>query len=376
MKRSTALAAGALALGLLGLAGWKLSSRTAGAAAPASASATPLPAQAALQLQDSDLVTLRRAELVDAVALTGSLKAAVSALVKARSAGELLELGPREGDTVRAGQIVGRIDPADAQLRLRQAEQQIESAQAQLDIAGRTLENNRALVEQGFISPTALETSVSNHRAAQAALQSARASADLARRALDDTVLKAPISGQVAQRLAQPGERVALEARLLEIIDLDRLELEATVPAAELARTRIGAGAVLQVEGVDTPVRARVLRISPAAQAGTRSVPVHLAIEPAPGLRAGLFARGRIEQGRRSTLVLPLSAVRVDQPQPHVIELDTDAGLLRQRAVRTGARGEVDGTASIEILDGLTEGARVLAGRLGPVRDGTPAVLR
>ena len=58
MKRSTALAAGALALGLLGLAGWKLSSRTAGAAAPASASATPLPAQAALQLQDSDLVTL------------------------------------------------------------------------------------------------------------------------------------------------------------------------------------------------------------------------------------------------------------------------------------------------------------------------------
>ena len=189
-------------------------------------------------------------------------------------------------------------------------------------------------------------------------------------------MLKAPISGQVAQRLAQPGERVALEARLLEIIDLDRLELEATVPAAELARTRIGAGAVLQVEGVDTPVRARVLRISPAAQAGTRSVPVHLAIEPAPGLRAGLFARGRIEQGRRSTLVLPLSAVRVDQPQPHVIELYAGAGLLRQRAVRTGARGEVDGTASIEILDGLTEGARVLAGRLGPVRDGTPAVLR
>ena len=86
MKRSTALAAGALALGLLGLAGWKLSSRTAGAAAPASASATPLPAQAALQLQDSDLVTLRRAELVDAVALTGSLKAAVSAQVKARFA--------------------------------------------------------------------------------------------------------------------------------------------------------------------------------------------------------------------------------------------------------------------------------------------------
>ena len=324
MTRSTALAAGALALGLLGLAGWKLSSRTAGAAAPASASATPLPAQAALQLQDSDLVTLRRAELVDAVALTGSLKAAVSALVKARSAGELLELGPREGDTVRAGQIVGRIDPADAQLRLRQAEQQIESAQAQLDIAGRTLDNNRALVEQGFISPTALETSVSNHRAAQAALQSARASADLARRALDDTVLKAPISGQVAQRLAQPGERVALEARLLEIIDLDRLELEATVPAAELARTRIGAGAVLQVEGVDTPVRARVLRISPAAQAGTRSVPVHLAIEPAPGLRAGLFAR--VKEGywfcvRLATCVLVVLAVLLWVFAPQLVEI-------------------------------------------------------
>ena len=333
-------------------------------------------AQAPLQLAADEVLQVRRQNLAVGVPVSGALRAVDSAMVKARAGGELQGLTLREGDSVKAGQEVARIDPTEARARLRQAQQQAEAAKSQVDINQRQYANNRALVDQGFISATALVTSQASLEAAQSSYQAAVAAADVARKALEDTVLRSPISGMVAQRLAQPGERVALEARLLEIIDLDRLELEATVPAAELARTRIGAGAVLQVEGVDTPVRARVLRISPAAQAGTRSVPVHLAIEPAPGLRAGLFARGRIEQGRRSTLVLPLSAVRVDQPQPHVIELDTGAGLLRQRAVRTGARGEIDGTASIEILDGLTEGARVLAGRLGPVRDGTPAVLR
>ncbi|MFM2055131.1 MAG: hypothetical protein RL456_3168 [Pseudomonadota bacterium] len=370
--RTLRIAVPVLLLAAAGL-GWTLvRSRTPAPAAPAPvAAASAASAPAGLDLRDDDLVAARGVDLARTVPLTGSLRAVSTALVKAKVAGELRTLGPREGDRVRAGQTVGEIDPTEPELRLRQARQQAEAARAQLDIARRQLDNNRALVEQGYISPTALDTSVANHHAAQANLQAAQAAADLASKALADTTLRAPIGGLVSQRLAQPGERVAVDARVMEIVDLDRLELEAALPAAEAGLLRPGAGATLQVEGLPDPVPARVARLNPTAQAGTRAVLAYLAVEGAPGLRAGLFARGTVALDSRRALALPVSAVRVDEARPGVIVLD--GGQLRRREVRTGVRGLVGGEEMIEILDGLREGERVLRGRVGPVRDGTAA---
>jgi len=103
---------------------------------------------------------------------------------------------------------VARIDPTEARARLRQAQQQADAAKSQVDINQRQYNNNRALVDQGFISATALVTSQASLEAAQSSYQAAVSAADVARKALEDTVLKSPISGLVAQRLAQPGERV------------------------------------------------------------------------------------------------------------------------------------------------------------------------
>ncbi len=216
------------------------------------------------------------------------------AFVKARVPGELQALTLREGDAVRAGQVVARVDPMEAQARLKQAQQQADAAKAQIDIAERQYNNNKALVDQGFISRSALDTSWSNLAAAQANHKAALAAVDVTRKSLDDTVLRAPISGVVAQRLAQPGERVAVDSRVIEIVDLARLELEATLSASDSIDVRVGQDARLQVEGSPRTIPARVARINPSAQPGSRSVVAYLSLGDTTGLRQGLFAQGTL----------------------------------------------------------------------------------
>lgn len=343
------------------------------AAAPPTAVAPPV-----IELAAADVAAARRAELAPAVRVTGSLEAVETALVKAKVAAELKTLTVREGEAVRAGQVIGRLDDTEFRLRLRQAEDQAAAAEAQLDIARRTLANNQALVEQGFISRNALETSQSNAAAAQASLQAARAAADLARKSLADTQLVAPIGGWVAQRHAQPGERVAVDGRVVEIVDLSRLELQAALAPEDAPLVRVGMPARLQVDGLAETLEARVARINPRAQGGTRAVTVYLSVQPHPALRQGLFARGTIERERRSALVVPATTVRFEQARPYVIEVAE--GRARVRAVGLGERGEAVFAAgaaepAVEITSGLTEGARVLRAGVGALRDGTAVQL-
>ncbi len=330
----------------------------------------------AIELAPTDLAKAAQVELVQSLPVSGGLRAVQSAFVKARVGAEIRDLTVREGDRVVAGQLLGRLDPTEYDWRLRQAEDQARSAEAQLQIAERTLANSRALVDQGFISKNALDTAVSNAAGASAALQAARATAELARKAVRDTEIRAPIGGLVAQRLAQPGERVSLDTRLLEIVDLSRLELEAAVTPEDVLAVRIGQAASVTLEGLAEPVAARVSRINPGTQAGTRAVLTYLELAPHPALRQGLFARATIELQRRTVLVVPASAVRFDRARPYVLELE--GGVAVERPVTLGQRGEapIDGRpeAAVEITEGLAAGAMVLRGSVGAMRPGTRVV--
>ena len=325
-------------------------------------------AQPTIALTATDSVQAKTMELSQGLAISGSLKAASSAYVKARVAGELQGLTVREGDFVKVGQVIAHVDPTESRARARQAQQQAESARAQVDIAKRSFDNNRSLVEQGFISKTALDSSIATLSSAEANYRAAQAGAEVATKALEDTVLRAPISGQIAQRLAQTGERVAIDARIVEIVDLSRLELEASLSAADSLTVKVGQSAELTIEGAAKPVAAKVVRVNPTAVAGSRAVLAYLALESNSGLRQGLFAQGTLATGNARVLALPLNAVRTDKPQPYV-QLLTN-GQVSHTTVTLGARGAADGYTMVEVA-GILENAEVLSGTVGPIREGT-----
>lgn len=336
------------------------------------AAQTGKPTQVTVELLASDLLHVRMVELAQSLALSGPVKAVNSAFVKVRIPGELLGLAVREGDFVKAGDVIARIDATEYQARVKQAQQQAESARAQVDIAKRSADNNRSLVDKGFISKTALDASTSTLAAAEANYRAALAGVDVAGKSLDDTVLRAPIAGQIAQRLAQNGERVGVDARIVEIVDLSRLELEASLSAADSVAVRVGQSATLVVEGAIQPVAARVVRINPSAQAGSRSVLVYLAIAQPEGLRQGLYAQGTLGTASTQALVVPLSAVRTDKPAPYVQVVED--GKVAHKPVRMGLRGADARDASRETLvavEGLTAGASVIQGNVGSLREGT-----
>lgn len=396
MKRSLrwALVAGVVvlaALGVMRVVSSRQAQRKADALAQASRQDAPL------ELAASDVYTARVITLAQGLPVSGALKAVNSAFVKARVAGELQGLAVREGDFVTAGQVIARIDVSEYAARVRQAQQLASSAKAQADVAQRQYDNNQALVNEGFISKTALDTSLANLNAARASYQAAVAGADVASKSVLDSVLKAPIAGQVAQRLAQPGERVAVDTRVIEIVDLNQLELEAALSASDGAQVQVGQAAELRVEGSSQVVMAHVARINPSTQAGSRNVLAYLRID-APStpksvaspiaagggaLRQGLFAQGTLATLRTDLLAVPVSSVRTDKPAPYVQTLEAptaaDAApgafpsrVVVQRSVTLGQRGTAgQGGEPVVAVTGLTDGATVLRAAVGALREGT-----
>lgn len=376
MKHKLAWVAALLAVAVLASGAWRAQSTRQARQHTLQEQAQRSPAP--LTLQKSELLALVPRHLQLDLPISGVLKARQQAFVKARVAGELQGLQVREGDSVRAGQVLAQIDATENAARLRQAEQQAQAAAAQLAIAQRQLENNRALVGQGFISPTALQTTQANWDAAQANHLAAQAGVELARKALHDTVLRSPIDGQVAQRLANNGERLGVEARVLEIVDPRELELEALLAPADALQVRLGQSAQLRLQEQDSgpSVRATVVRINPSAQASSRALPVYLLLERAAttdaataALRQGQYVQGVLTVGSAQVLALPLEVVRTDKPEPYVQALENQR--VVHRSVQLGARSMLNGQTWVAITHGLSEGAQVLAASVGLLREGT-----
>ena len=339
------------------------------------AASAPASVVTQVELASSDVVKAELRDITQGLDVSGTVKAVNYAVIKARVAGELKEVVAREGDAVKAGDVLARIDPTEYQRRWQQAAETASAAKAQMDIAQRAWDSNKALVEQGFISKTAMDNSIASYQGAVASHKAAIAGADVARKALEDATLRAPFAGIVSGRAAQVGERVAIDAKIMELVDLGQLEVEVPLSPSESMDVRVGQVATLQVEDRKETVGAKVKRISPSAQTGSRSVLIYLALDKAEGLRHGLFAKGTLGMGKSQVVAVPLSAVRTDRAQPYVqvVESVGDQLQVAHKTVTLGLRGmdlaQPESEAMVGVM-GLAEGSTVLKSNVGALREG------
>ncbi|MDY0055077.1 MAG: efflux RND transporter periplasmic adaptor subunit [Methyloversatilis sp.] len=322
-----------------------------------------------LELSALDVARVERGRIERSLPLSGTLHPFEQTVVKARIPGELLALTVREGEAVRRGQVIGRIDDREVKARLAERVAMLEAARAQMDQARRNREMNEALLAKNFISRNAADQVASTAEVNEANLRAAEAQVDLARKALSDAVLLSPIAGVVAERHAQPGEKLPVDGRVLTVVDLARMELEAEVPSGRIARVKIGARIDFTVEGLsERSFKGRVERINPTADEGSRMVKVYVVLDnPDRVLRGGMFAKGRLSTGAEEDVaVIPASALREDGEGSMVLALQD--GAVRRMPVRVGALDAVNG--HYELIEGPPEGTEVLAAELPDVRVG------
>ena len=332
-----------------------------------------------IELAPNDLFAVTPSQIARRIPLTGTIKSANQSIVKSKSAGDITSFVVREGMAVNKGQLLVQIDRVELDLRVKERIALLQSSSAAMLQAKRAFENNQALVEKGFISPTALDTSKAQYDGAIATRNAAQSQLDLARKSLGDTQINAPISGIVSERFVQVGEKVSPDAKLLTIVDLTKLEIEAPVPADDVGLIKIGQTINLSVEGLGN-LGARVARINPAAAAGTRSIIVYLAIDNSSKsigqARVGQFAQGSLSIAPRTGVIaVPATAIRDSVGRQFVYVVNNE--MIAERTVKLGQRddGETGSKAIVEITEGLNVGDKVVATNLGILSVGAPVVL-
>ena len=329
--------------------------------------------EVALEFTQQEVVRPQEVALPIRIEFSGPLVAPRTAVVRAKAAGTLVSLSVAEGSRVRAGQPLGAIDLSDLQTRVTDRSAAVDAAQAAFTEADRQHQANISLAAQKFISPTALQSSQARLDAASANLRSAQAQLATTRIGMREANLVAPISGVVAKRNVVPGEKLSLEQPILSIVDLGELELAGAVGTHEVSRLAPDMPVQVRVEGVDKPLAGRVARIAPAAEPGTRSIGVTVALaNPDEKLRAGQYALARVVLPDGATrLTLPALAIVKGSGQDQVWVLDN--GTLARRSVTTGRRDEAQGL--VEVTTGVTATTQVLSTRFDNLREGRKAVV-
>ncbi|MCS6954207.1 MAG: efflux RND transporter periplasmic adaptor subunit [Bryobacterales bacterium] len=324
------------------------------------------------------------------VAITGTLVSRSRVEVKAETTGRVVRFPKEEGDRVVAGEPVLWVNEEPYRLAVQQAETSVHVAAAALERARiveaharSELERARNLVRSGGITDRDLKAAELAERdagaqvaLAVAQLEQARAALAVARKRLDDTVVRAPVAGEIQSKLVNVGAYVEPHTPVFTLVDNGRLELHSRVPSHELALIRPGQRVTFTVAAYAERVfEGRVLEISPAVDPQSRSAKVRIQVlSPGGALKDGMFAQGEVwTEVERRRIVVPSSAVqRSDAAEGEAFVYVISENQAVRRAVRVGR----ERNREVEILEGLREDELLVAEPGVEIRDGVPVTPR
>lgn len=273
-----------------------------------------------------------------------------------------LEVNVDEGSHVTAGQLLVKLDDRLLQAQVRQQQATVASAQAVLGKNAAALRRADALHKQGYLSGANMDISTADQKTAAAQLQTAQASLAETLVKLDQTNIRAPVSGLVSSRTVVKGQIVSAGAELLRIVRDDQLELAAQIPEADLPRVRAGVAAVVTDEQGHKTI-GHIRLVTPQVDPQTRLALARISLPIGSGFSSGEFGRAVIEAGATPTVAVPESAIVFRDGKPNVLVIDQTRH-LHQRAVDTGERAQ----GYVAINAGLRPGEQVVtegAGFLG-----------
>jgi len=321
-----------------------------------------------ITLAATDVATVSPMTIEDGVALTGDLHPLETIDVRARIEGDLMSVYVREGDQVRAGQLLATFEASEQESSRASAEADRAAANAELANAQWTLEQNESLFKAGAIAERDLKTSQQSVIAARARLAAAvarlRASGNQAR----DTRVVAPASGVLEKRLVDGGVHLARGAPMFTIVRSGTLELAAAVPARQATPVRVGQVVHFVADG--RRFDGSVARVSPTIDPATRAVTVYVQV-PNPGntLRGGTFATGRVvARTLTNVLAIPTAALRQGQEDGKPFVYRIDGKTLNSAPVQLGAVDEQQGFA--QVTEGLQAGDKIVVGNVGTLGRG------
>ncbi|MFI4978887.1 MAG: efflux RND transporter periplasmic adaptor subunit [Nevskiales bacterium] len=330
---------------------------------------------APIELAAADVATVNLMTLSRSLPVSGSLSPLVQTTVKSKVAGEVLALTVREGQEVKQGEVLARIETRYIKATLDTQVATLQKARADLALAKLNRDNSDAMLKEHFISQNAYDSAASTYEADLATMKAAEAQVTLAQLSWDDAVVRAPISGTVVSRLVQPGERVDIDGSIVALVDLSQMEFQALAPASEIPGVKVGQVAHFKVSGFgDRVFDGRVERINPMTEQGSRSITVYLSVpNPDGALKGGMFGQGMLVLDKNApTPTIPAAAVRSEAGLPFVLVFAE--GKLYKRPITPGLTSEDGG--SVEVRDGLKPGEQVLLAKLDDFKDGAPAVLK
>lgn len=314
---------------------------------------------------------------------SGYVVARRKATLSAKILGKLTEVNFEEGQRVKQGDIVARLDDSNYAAALHQSEAAARQAKAMFDNTAPIYLRYQRLKAQGAISTDALENQRLAYDNARTAYATAQAAVAFARANESDTVVRAPFSGIVTVKVAQVGEVVAPSAAgggdtrtgIVTIVDMDSLEVEVDVAENYIDRVQVGGPATIHLDAYpDWDIPGSVIAIIPTADQSKGTVEVRVAIKardqrilPQMAARVTfLTAPGKAESAAVARVTVPPNAVRVNG-RTGTVFLVKDDGTVEKREVALGLKT----SQAVTVLSGIAAGDRLAAGDLSRLQDGS-----